>query len=111
MIRWINADTLREKMDDLCEWKCKYTLQEKHEKCKTCTMGMAFDLVKDMDFIAHKPSKSTDFVEFQPIKRGHWNEVDGCMTVCSRCGMLGCGTPYCAYCGAEMDEVEDGKID
>jgi hypothetical protein len=35
---------------------------------------------------------------------GHWIDVDGCMTICSECGMLGCGDSRCHYCGAEMDE-------
>lgn len=36
-------------------------------------------------------------------KRGTWYEIDGCMTMCSECHALGCGTPFCPNCGAKME--------
>ena len=42
-------------------------------------------------------------------KTGEWLNVDNCMTICSECNGLGCGTPYCSYCGAKMSGGnEDG---
>lgn len=35
-------------------------------------------------------------------RAGHWIELDSCMTLCSECGGYGCGTKFCANCGAEM---------
>ena len=37
-------------------------------------------------------------------RKGHWLEMDACMTVCSECGSLGCGSDYCPGCGADMRE-------
>lgn len=42
-------------------------------------------------------------------KTGEWHYLDDCMTICSECNGLGCGTPYCSYCGAKMSGGnEDG---
>lgn len=35
-------------------------------------------------------------------KIGIWLGVDGCMGVCSECGILGCITKYCPNCGSYM---------
>lgn len=37
------------------------------------------------------------------VRRGKWIEMDGCMTICSECNTLGCGTRYCSNCGARME--------
>lgn len=67
------------------------------------------ELVKALEYDRGQYEKGYADGRAYATKHGHWNDVDGCMTVCSSCGMLGCGTPYCSYCGAMMDEVEDGK--
>lgn len=50
-----------------------------------------------------------------PVKHGHWEVVDGTEPRrygCSICKRLSWTEDnYCSYCGAKMDEVEDGKID
>lgn len=45
-----------------------------------------------------------------PIKHGHWEKKSGWYW-CSVCGdhWAEDGANYCPNCGAEMDEVEDGK--
>ena len=37
-------------------------------------------------------------------KYGNWIELDDCMTICSECNSLGCGSNYCPNCGACMKE-------
>lgn len=41
-------------------------------------------------------------VEHTRLKNGRWLELDDCMTVCSECNSLGCGSQYCPWCGAYM---------
>lgn len=41
--------------------------------------------------------------DVQDVRHGEWIELDGCMTICSECNSLGCGTRYCSNCGARME--------
>ena len=36
------------------------------------------------------------------VNTGIWLGIDGCMGVCSECGVLGCITKYCPNCGSYM---------
>ena len=47
--------------------------------------------------------KSVPIADVVSRKKGTWLELDSCMTVCSECNSLGCGTKYCANCGAKME--------
>lgn len=35
-------------------------------------------------------------------RHGKWISIDGCMTICSKCGSIGCNSKYCPNCGAQM---------
>lgn len=39
---------------------------------------------------------------------GRWIPLDDCMSMCSKCGSLGCGSKYCPSCGAKMEGAYDG---
>lgn len=45
--------------------------------------------------------------DVQPVRSGVWIPMDSCMTICSECNSLGCGTKYCAACGARMKKVRE----
>lgn len=40
-------------------------------------------------------------------KTGVWVNLDDCMSYCSECYGLGCGSNYCPNCGAKMKEVDE----
>ena len=46
----------------------------------------------------------------KPENTGHWIELDSCMTMCSECKSLGCGTPYCSVCGSYNGGDDDGCL-
>ena len=35
-------------------------------------------------------------------KKAEWLPLDDCMTICSNCNSLGCESPFCPNCGADM---------
>jgi len=45
----------------------------------------------------------------RPTATGVWINDDGCMTFCSECYGMGCGSRYCPNCGAKMENYEDGS--
>ena len=53
--------------------------------------------------------KTIPVADVAPVKRGHWITVDGCMTICSECGSVGCKSKYCQYCGAKMEGGNDRR--
>ena len=46
--------------------------------------------------------KNVPAADVGPVAHAEWMPVDECMYFCSRCFALGCGTPFCATCGATM---------
>ena len=55
---------------------------------------------------------TADTVDAEPVRHGHWIykgtwETFEC-SVCGR-GAIRNDYPYCMWCGAKMDEVEDGR--
>ena len=56
-------------------------------------IGQAINVLKNME--------SADIE-----RRGMWIPADWCMTICSECNSLGCGTRYCPNCGALMQNQE-----
>lgn len=46
-------------------------------------------------------------VEARPVVFAEWESVDDCMTFCSNCYGLGCGSRFCPNCGAEMRENDE----
>ena len=87
---------------------------------------------KDMErFVSLKTTMRPAFVDVllqaEEVRHGHWISCDNDNDApyeCSVCGgvlphenkkwlsfceVVWCKKPYCAICGAKMDEVEDGK--
>lgn len=46
--------------------------------------------------------KSVPAAKVVARKTGTWIKLDSCMAICSRCNTVGCGTRFCANCGARM---------
>lgn len=55
----------------------------------------------DLEVIVRKMEKQSS--EDHLVRCGHWIEMDSCMSVCSECNGLGCGSAYCPNCGAKME--------
>lgn len=73
-----------------------------HCHCTECGAEIDYYIRLD-DPEDNDPTKKDD-----GVKHGRWLDVDGgCMTICSECYSLGCGSAYCPNCGAKMDEVEE----
>lgn len=70
--------------------------------CANCGAYITYEVPIDEVATSHVNSKM-----MPTRKKGVWYTIDECMTICSECHSLGCGTPYCPTCGAEM-EVSDG---
>ena len=57
----------------------------------------------------------TPEVDVAPVVHAHWIEKEDCSVVtdipwsmCSACGSYSLKLPYCAFCGAKMDEEKEG---
>lgn len=92
-------------LDILCE-SCG--ISEDVEKCrKTSADGWC----KEYCELKNMPS-----IDAEPVRHGHWIELTDPLLscVCSACGQEYhlyeddiCGYPYCAKCGAKMDERKE----
>ena len=50
-------------------------------------------MISDIGFLHRQKSKRV---------KAEWLPLDGCMTICSNCHCLGCESPFCPNCGADM---------
>ena len=86
------------------------------ETCRKCTLESHCNkwLEGSKNFGRHPNCPLAETPKPEPERNvGTWISVDSCMTVCSECGMIGCGTPYCPNCGAKMNtdsQVEVGDV-
>ena len=104
MPRLIDADELIKVLDDtLAEQSKDADIRELLQK--SLLVGFAKQVIED-----------APTVDAEPVKHGHWIEVDTQYideTKCSNCGVVECFNKgwkrfnYCPNCGAKMDEVED----
>lgn len=70
------------------------------ESCKKCWFEYAGEFcnaIREACPLVEMPE------DMRPERHGHWVQLDDCMMICSECYALGCGTPYCATCGAKME--------
>ena len=92
--------------EDILSYLPQYPLDYSHEEMQAFLRGFT----QLRDHVAD--CKPTYFVGKKHVttaqrKRGYWAYVDDCMTICSECNSLGCGSPYCPSCGARMDGEDD----
>lgn len=58
--------------------------------------------------------QSTPQADVVPVTHAHWDDKEDCSVItdipwsmCSACGSYSLKLPYCAFCGAKMDEEVD----
>ena len=60
------------------------------------------DLVDSHGNVHYEDLKRIPKANVSDVRKGVWFSDDGCMTICSECYGLGCGSRYCPNCGAKM---------
>ena len=91
MSRYIDADALINRFDELCDSICQYSKKQRNVMCGACPLGSAFDVVDDF------PT-----ADVKPVVRGEWihEESQPDLWECSKChwlidGAYICPTNYC----------------
>ena len=49
--------------------------------------------------------------DVRPVVHAMWIDADSCMSFCSSCYGLGCGSNYCPNCGAKMEVEDSDEVD
>ena len=87
MAEYINRDILIEQLANLVPFSIDDSNRQYQEG-----LNAAYDL------ICNAPA-----AKIRASATGKWIELDDCMTICPECNTLGCGTKYCANCGARLE--------
>lgn len=83
---------------------------EMPKTCDDCNLESYCNLWVKVNGGRHPDCPLSEQTEYNDTRKiGRWIETDSCMTVCSECHGIGCGTRYCPNCGAKMlDEIKVG---
>ena len=66
--------------------------------CSHCYWGGEMCMMSQRSKIADALENLSERV---PAHKGHWIDMgDSCISICSECGSMGCGSRYCPECGA-----------
>lgn len=97
-------------------------LLEKMEKVTALNPKAFGTMLEYMRLLALDCVKGAPTIEAKPVEHAHWISKNILITPyteddyeeeiysCSNCTLtIECETPYCPYCGAQMDEIVEGS--